>query len=107
MTGAKLSQASIKVLEERGYIVTNVIAAGKAGVSDLIACIHGRYTALEVKGEGDTLKPLQADKLNKTIKAGGIGVVVRSLADVHEAIRLAETGMPCSLVSAELTEVTL
>lgn len=107
MTGAKLSSKVIQLLEERGYIVTNVIAAGKAGTSDLIACINGRYTALEIKGKGDTLKPLQADKLNKVIKAGGIGVVVRSLEDVRKAIRLAETGMPCNLVTAKLREVTL
>lgn len=107
MTGAELSKRVIHFLEKHGCVVTNVIAASKAGTSDLIACINGRYVALEIKGKGDTLKPLQAEKLNRVIQAGGVGMVVKSLDDAVQAFNLAQTGQDCPKVEFGLKQFTL
>lgn len=107
MTGAELSAKVMAYLEDRNCYVTNIIASSKAGTSDLIACINGRYVALEIKGKGDTLKPLQAQKLKSVIAAGGIGMEVRSINDAILAYNLAQTGQPCPPINAQLKQFEL
>ena len=83
MIGASLSAEVKTILIEQGYYVINVIAASEAGVSDLVACTPcGRFIALEIKGKGDDLKPLQIDKLNKVNACNGIGLEIRSIANL-------------------------
>jgi hypothetical protein len=94
-------------LEKHGAVVTNVIASSKAGTSDLIACINGRYVALEIKGRGDTLKPMQAEKLKQVIRAGGIGMVVKSLDDAVRAFNLAIEGKPSPELDFDLKQFKL
>lgn len=87
MKGSILSMAAIKHIEQvhKGYVI-NVIAASKSGTADLIACIDGRFFAFEIKGEGDTVKRLQNEKLNLVAKAGGYGGYVYSIDDIDYLI---------------------
>ena len=83
MTGSKLQGKVIKELESRGYLVVNVTAATKNGVSDLICCSSkGKFLALEIKGDGDTLKPLQKHFLKECRVRGTDSKVVKSMDDL-------------------------
>jgi len=85
MTGAKLQHLTIKELEKRKFHVINVISASKNGCADILACSPtGRFYALEIKGDGDTLKPLQRYFLNEVNKRGGIGMVIKDLKQLRE-----------------------
>lgn len=55
---------------------------GTAGIPDIIACIGGKFYGFEVKTERGKLTVLQDATMRKIQEAGGIAVVVRSLADV-------------------------
>lgn len=80
MNGKELQTACIKILEERynAYVI-NLISASVSGHPDILACINGRFYGLEIKGEGDTIKPLQQDRINKIAASGGKGYFIRSV----------------------------
>ena len=59
---------------------------GTAGVPDIIACIGGRFYGFEVKTERGKPTALQEATLRKIQAAGGIAVVVRSVADVKAVL---------------------
>ena len=46
------------------------------GTPDTIACIKGKFVALEFKSEDGEADPLQRHKLDKIQRAGGVGYVV-------------------------------
>ncbi len=56
------------------------------GTSDILACIHGRYVAIECKLEGETTTPEQVEFLAKVGRAGGIAIVAYSLDDVINSL---------------------
>jgi len=56
------------------------------GTSDLIACIEGKFVACEVKSADGTLRPDQRAFLDRVTKAGGLGLVVRSLTELRAAL---------------------
>ena len=59
-----------------------------AGTADLLACIKGRFVAIEVKKpKGGVVSPLQKLKIKQVINAGGISFVARSVEDVKEAFK--------------------
>jgi len=85
MTGAKLQALTLKELKKRKFFVVNVMTASTNGVSDILACSPtGRFYALEIKGDGDTLKPLQRYFLNEVNKRGGIAMVIKDLEQLRE-----------------------
>lgn len=47
------------------------------------------FIGIEIKGRGDTLKPVQSRKLRALYNKGAIVKVATSLTDVYEAIQLA------------------
>lgn len=81
MTEQKIQSNIIKYLESEGHYVVKVITASKKGVPDLIACINGRFVAIEVKRpETKTgTSKLQEYNLKKVDKAGGYTLVAWSL----------------------------
>ena len=87
MNGAKLS-ALVKASLESTYNakVVNVISAGESGVADLLACIEGKFCALEIKGDGDVVHAIQAEFLRQVSAAGGCSGVVHSIDDAHNII---------------------
>lgn len=58
------------------YIKTPAgIYSSRRGISDFICCIHGVYTAIEVKAErGMQPTLIQQDFLDSVIAAGGVGI---------------------------------
>ena len=62
---------------------------GTAGIPDIIACIDGRFFGFEVKTETGRPTALQEAAIRKINDAGGMALVVRSVADVKSALRRA------------------
>ncbi len=67
-------------------IIGTVLAS--AGVSDLVACIGGRFVAIEVKapGELDNVTPAQHSFLTAVRKAGGLAIVADDLEIVIDRL---------------------
>ena len=63
---------------------------GTAGIPDIIACIDGRFFAFEVKQPGGRLTRLQETTITKIEAAGGVALMVTSVAEVKAL--LAEKG---------------
>lgn len=60
----------------------------KSGISDILACINGRFVAIEVKAPGKSATPLQTKFLNIISECGGLGFVVTSLEAVQKVVTL-------------------
>lgn len=70
---------------ERGRRVRYGLAVGSA---DLIACVDGRFCAIEVKTPTGRVRPEQKRWLEAVRKIGGVAVVARSVGDALEAVRV-------------------
>lgn len=53
------------------------------GISDIIGILNGKYLAIEVKRPGKSPSPKQQAFLDRVNSEGGIGIIVRSVGDVH------------------------
>ena len=58
------------------------ITSNRSGTPDIIACIGGRFVALEVKTIKGQPSPIQVVQMQRIRDAGGIAEVVRSVEDV-------------------------
>ena len=58
-----------------------------AGIPDIIACVHGRFVAFEVKQPGGKPTKLQEATLRRIGAAGGVATVVHSLNEAKEALK--------------------
>lgn len=109
----KVTQTKImKYLIGKGYYVTKVIVASKAGVPDILACHTVKYTAddlrimandldragkeylklgifigVEVKAEKGKPSALQLHNLKMIEEAGGIGILAYNIKDVRDKLR--------------------
>jgi Holliday junction resolvase len=87
---------------------------GKRGVPDIIACVDGRFLAVELKAAGNTLEREQEIECNRIRAAGGVVCVAYSLRDVVEKVRKPnsprKTGLavanPPAPIELILTQVT-
>ena len=59
---------------------------GTAGIPDIIACIDGRFYGFEVKTQTGRPTSLQEATIRRINNAGGIALVVHSVADVKAAL---------------------
>ena len=58
-----------------------------AGIPDILACVQGRFVAIEVKKpDGGELSALQKLKLKQIEESGGIGIVARSVQEVRDRL---------------------
>ena len=69
-----------------------VMKASTNGVPDIIACVQGKFIALEVKSEKGRPSKLQIVAQRRIKEAGGESYIVRSVEEVQEIIQLALTG---------------
>lgn len=59
-----------------------------AGTPDILACVNGRFVAIEVKRpSGGRVSALQKSKLKQIEAAGGVAIVARSVEDVSAVFR--------------------
>ena len=82
-----LQPKCLKALEEEynAYVI-NVTASSKSGNMDIIACINGEFWGFEIKWNSDTPSPLQRQKINKCIDAGGRAYFIRSVQELRNTI---------------------
>ena len=80
--GSKLQNNILMYLEALHYPAYNIIVSSRSGTSDILACIEGRFAAIEVKAGKDIVSALQYEKQRKIRAAGGYAIIARSLDDV-------------------------
>lgn len=54
-----------------------VIKVGQPGVSDVLACVRGRFLGIEIKVEGDTQRDEQGSFQRAVERAGGLYVLAK------------------------------
>lgn len=101
-TEHEIQKAIIEYLETMGHIVTRVnsgkmkksyggktywINLAKPGTSDLLVCQRrtGMFWAIEVKREGENLRPEQVVFMNEVSVCGGKTLVARDVNDCIKA----------------------
>lgn len=73
---SRLQSKVIDWLKYRGIYHFKVIGANKRGVPDLIACIDGRFVAMEFKSSHGTQSKLQKLHQQKIEEDGGLYLLV-------------------------------
>lgn len=69
------------------HIKTHGNMFSKAGTPDIIACLRGRFVAIEVKQPGGRVSPLQMAHIKLINRAGGVAFVAYSLEDVKHILK--------------------
>ena len=75
-----LQKCGAKVYNEHGDGYT------RRGKPDIIACVQGRFVAVECKAPGENPTPLQLRELDQIRRAGGVAFVAHSLEEAQAAI---------------------
>jgi len=70
-------------LTKIGAYSVKTISTNKAGVPDILACIDGRFVAIEVKRHGGKVSPLQNYQIKAIKETGGIAFVAYCVDDVR------------------------
>lgn len=98
MTEQSIQRAIIKELEKHGCYTVKIVAATKAGVSDILAChpleitqdmvgqTIGAFLSLEIKTPKGRVAPLQEYHIEKVRKAGGTGEILRSVDELKKLL---------------------
>lgn len=72
-------KAKVKALLDK-YNIYHFMPAtggyGRSGIPDIIACIHGKFLAIECKAHGGRLTALQRRELDRIESAGGVCYVI-------------------------------
>jgi len=66
--------------------VVKTISTNKRGTPDILACVSGRFVAIEVKAEGKlaTVSKLQQYQIDRINSSGGLAIAVDNLDDVKK-----------------------
>ena len=83
-----IQAAVIRHLNKLGHYNVKVITASKNGVADVLACIGGRFVALEIKQPGRKLTPLQEANFKQIKRSGGAAFRIESTADLIATLRI-------------------
>lgn len=78
----------INTVSKVGTIV-KIVVANKAGTSDNIACINGRFCAIESKLAYNSMSQLQKTFMVNVVRDGGLSVCAKTLEDVEWIIDMA------------------
>lgn len=65
----------------------NIGIYAKAGVPDILACIKGRFVAIEVKKPGNRPSSLQENFINAVNQIGGFAFWADNLQDVKDKLK--------------------
>jgi len=86
MTEQTIQKEIIKYLESIGAYTIKTIRTNRAGTPDIIACLDGRFIAIEVKRKGNKPTPLQLAKIEQIRASGGITFIAYSKDDVVKCL---------------------
>ena len=73
----KVKDKIVTVLKDEGvyYFFPATHGYGRSGVPDIIACVNGRFLAIECKAGGGKLTALQVREIETIRRCGGVAVV--------------------------------
>ena len=73
----KVKDKIVSVLKDEGvyYFFPATHGYGRSGVPDIIACVNGRFLAIECKAGGGKLTALQVREVEHIRRCGGVAVV--------------------------------
>ena len=86
MTEQQIQKEIIKYLESIGAYTIKTIKTNRAGTPDIIACLNGRFVAIEVKRKGNKATPLQLAKIKQIRALGGIAFIAYSKDDAVKCL---------------------
>lgn len=66
------------------YIKTHGSIFSKAGTPDILACVKGKFVAIEVKRPGGVVSALQEANIKLIEQAGGVALIVYSLEETKQ-----------------------
>ena len=69
------------------FVKFHATAFTRSGVPDILACINGRFVAIEVKQEQGRISPLQEAHRRQIIKSGGVSLIVWSYEGYLQAMK--------------------
>ena len=69
------------------HIKTHGNMFSRAGTPDVLACVNGRFVAIEVKQPGGRVSPLQMAHIKLIRQSNGTAFVAYSLEDVKYVLR--------------------
>jgi Holliday junction resolvase len=77
----KVKDKVVKILKDNEvyYFFPATYGMGRSGVPDIIACVNGRFLAIECKAGNNTPTALQQRELKAIADAGGSALVVNEL----------------------------
>jgi len=85
MAESDIQSSILNYLKFLGAWTVKTVTTNKGGTPDILACLHGKFIAIEVKDTGKKARPLQAAQIRRIIKAGGIAFTTDN---VDEAKRI-------------------
>ena len=80
----KLQQKILTHLSANGAYAVKVITASRAGIPDILACVDGKFLAIECKGLKGKASPLQDMNINLINDSGGVAVCVKEFSKFVE-----------------------
>ena len=69
------------------HIKTHGNMFSRAGTPDILACVNGRFVAIEVKRPGGVISELQKANIELIKKAGGVAFIAYSVEDVERNLQ--------------------
>lgn len=69
------------------HIKTHGNMFSRAGTPDILACVNGRFVAIEVKRPGGVISELQKANIELIRKVGGVAFIAYSVEDVERNLQ--------------------
>ena len=82
MGAPELRRRIVQYVRANGGWIVATTGVAHAGTPDLIACVRGRFLAIEIKAGRDTMSRRQEIERERIEKAGGTYIVAQSLVDI-------------------------
>ena len=78
MTEKQFENKIKKFLKSHDIWFTKIWGGGyqKAGIPDILACVNGRFVAIEVKGSSGKPTELQKYNIKKINESNGVGIIL-------------------------------
>ncbi|ADV45492.1 VRR-NUC domain-containing protein [Nitratifractor salsuginis] len=86
MTEQKIQKRILRFLKDIGAYPAKIVTGNRAGIPDILACVNGRFVAIEVKVPGKEATKLQDLHLQRIKEAGGVAFVAHGADEVREAL---------------------
>jgi hypothetical protein len=82
-------QALARAYGDDALVWSQTGAIGAIGRPDVVACIRGRFVAIEFKAPGKRPRPDQLAQLERVERAGGVAIIYDGAGDIVEIIEAA------------------